>query len=551
VRSARSLAKRSLPYAAVAAATFLGLGLMVDSLWRSSATYDEVAYLQIASDWWRTGRQERITRMGSPLTFWKLQHAPVLWGLDRTGYGSYIDDPIAHQAALLPIVRTGALWIWVVALGLTAAWARWQFGPWAMAFAAWWFALSPNLLAHGALVTMELPLLAASTGMFLLFGRFLETGRMRSFLASAVVAGLAFSCKFTTVVFVPILGLAWWLERVRLGQRAVVHVGLAMLGFGAILAATDFLITGGAVLPMSGRQGGHPSLEAWDSTGSLSRLVELPLPQDWVAFSRQMQHQRSGGPSYLFGQRRMTGWWYYAFVCLAVKVPLSFWIVMAARGWLTRKRLCEGASERLIATTIVAFLTIVALGSARNYGFRYLLPLAPLAIVWLSAIAEWGKLGRSLALAGLVGQGTAVAACHPYELSYFPMVVGGPRGGRHVLADSNLDWGQGARLLAELQARRPEFRDLTLYYFGDTDPGYYGVVGTRYLIDASDRHPALPPQLEPRTRFLGVSTSLLHGPWGPVGYFDGLRTRAEAYVLEDGTMSLFSTAAGGETGPQR
>src|SRR5579883_2175315 len=40
---------------ALAAAT--GLGLMVDSLRRSSPTYDEVLYLQVAARWWRTGDQ--------------------------------------------------------------------------------------------------------------------------------------------------------------------------------------------------------------------------------------------------------------------------------------------------------------------------------------------------------------------------------------------------------------------------------------------------------------------------------------------------------------
>src|SRR5262245_52525659 len=71
--------------AAVVLAAVVGLGLMVDSLGRSSATYDEVKYLQVAARWWRTGDQEEITRMGSPLVFWKLQQVPVLWVLDRVG----------------------------------------------------------------------------------------------------------------------------------------------------------------------------------------------------------------------------------------------------------------------------------------------------------------------------------------------------------------------------------------------------------------------------------------------------------------------------------
>ena len=120
--------------------------------------------------------------MGSPLTFWKLQQVPVLWVLDRMGRGPLIDDPIRRQAELLPLVRAGALWIWLAALGLTAWWSRRLYGNRAMVLAAWLFALSPNLIAHGALATMELPLVACVTGMLFLFWIFLTTGSRRCVL---------------------------------------------------------------------------------------------------------------------------------------------------------------------------------------------------------------------------------------------------------------------------------------------------------------------------------------------------------------------------------
>src|SRR3954465_3645568 len=102
----------------VIAAATAGLVLLWGSIWESSATYDEVAYLRIAARWWQTGDQAQITRMGSPLLFWKLQQVPVLWVLDRLGQRELIDDPIGRQEELLPLVRTGALCIWLVALAL-------------------------------------------------------------------------------------------------------------------------------------------------------------------------------------------------------------------------------------------------------------------------------------------------------------------------------------------------------------------------------------------------------------------------------------------------
>ena len=73
--------------------------------------------------------------------------------------------PDRYEAKLLPLARTSALWIWLAAFGLVAYWSRRLYGPRAMVLASWWFAISPNLLAHGPLVTMEIPILAAMTAM--------------------------------------------------------------------------------------------------------------------------------------------------------------------------------------------------------------------------------------------------------------------------------------------------------------------------------------------------------------------------------------------------
>ncbi len=397
-------------WAAVALAALVGLTLMNDTIRHASATYDEVAYLRVAARWWRTGEQASISRMGSPLTFWKLQQGPVLWLVDRSGHADWIEDPIAHQATLLTWVRLGSLWIWVVALWLTAFWARRLHGPWAMTFAAWLFVLSPNLLAHGSLITMEMPLVAASTAMLIAFWAFLQSGHRRDFQASAVLGGLAFSCKFTAVVFVPILALVWWVCLCQTGEcrrlAALGRVVAGMLGFVAILLATDLALTGLATIPPSETRGPHPSLETRLPTRLrpvVGSLIETPWPQDWVAFAVQVRHQASGGPSYLLGERRMRGWWYYYLVALAVKMPLSVGLLLLLR-LIVGRRLDPSRRGRMLLWVIGAFLVVACVGSRRNYGVRYLLPVAPLAIVWVAALAKRPGWSRRLAVIGILGQ---------------------------------------------------------------------------------------------------------------------------------------------------
>ena len=202
-------------------------------------------------------------------------------------------------------------------------------------------------------------------------------------------------------MFPPILAVVWWLHGRRVageGKRGLFEqtrgVVLGITGYLLILLLADFAVTGFATMPLSRSRGDHPSLAGKFGSflGSyLNRIYETPIPQDLVGFATQVHHQMSGGASYLLGERRMTGWRHYYFVALAVKVPLAFWLLSAGRLLASQRANREdrqGPGDAILPLTIGLFLAITAAGSSRNYGFRYLLPLSPLAIVWVSRLAE-------------------------------------------------------------------------------------------------------------------------------------------------------------------
>ncbi|MFN7927885.1 MAG: hypothetical protein U0Y68_08045 [Blastocatellia bacterium] len=63
---------------------------------------------------------------------------------------------------------------------------------------------------------------------------------------------------------------------------------------------------------------------------------------------------------------------------------------------------------------------------------------------------------------------------YPHFLSYFNELAGGPQHGYTILADSNIDWGQDLKALAEYRRAHPE-GTLYLSYFGTALPQYYGL----------------------------------------------------------------------------
>ena len=528
----------------------IGLALMAGPIRRNSATYDEVVYFRLAMDWWKSGSDQAISRMGSPVTFWKWQALPALVWLEASGQMIKTNDPIGQLPELLPCFRFSALWIWLVGLFGTQFWANRLSGPWAAGFAGIVYAMGPNLIAHGSLITMECPLWVFWTFSFLAICEYMSHHSWKWLLLAGVFGGMAFSMKFTAVL-IPFLCLAGlWFENslkwtakspqkgggtwARMLPGSILVFGI----FTLVMILTNLLITGFATIPLSEQTGDHPWLarrfsEQWAER--FSRILEMPLPVDWVGFLTQLRHQQSGGPGYLLGEISNSGWRDYYLVAIGVKVPMAILSGIVLRPILIRDR--RHVADWLIPALSLLFLAVACAGSKRNYGFRYLLPVAPMMIVWLSGLVRTGagRIASLLILAGLAG--TTLRA-HPWELTYFNEFIGGPEMGRKVLADSNLDWGQGLLELKEMQSVEPKFRRMTLFYFGDVAPSVYGLAGESFRIDASDQFDHLPKRWqEIESDYIAVSTSLS----GPLAFFKPLRTLAPIATTPDGSIRIYES----------
>ena len=97
-----------------------------------------------------------------------------------------------------------------------------------------------------------------------------------------------------------------------------------------------------------------------------------------------------------------------------------------------------------------------------------------------------------------------VAPVVPHWLAFFNQLVGGASRGHQYLVDSNLDWGQDLKGLAEWVGTK-EIDHLNLAYFGSADPAYYGLHPTLLLGSQPGAElPRLPG-------WVAVSATTLHG----------------------------------------
>lgn len=353
-------------------------------------------------------------------------------------------------------------------------------------------ALCPNVIAHGRLVTTDVPV----AGFSLVTVWLLWRARHRSivWLAPAGIAyGLALSSKFTALVLAPVVAglavwaaLAWRADRTRRARRidaarwiAVVlslAVGMVWLVYLSVDPSLRF---------------GSPPVLPDELNGPVERIARaLPLPRPYrEGILLQIATDRNLGRSFLFGERTEGKHVAYYPLVLLIKTPLGtlvLWGIGIVALWEASQR-WEQAAYLLLPPVVVL---IAALNTHRNIGLRNTL-VVPLFL----AVAAGGlvrlRFRARPAVIGTMLAATAASmwAVHPSYLAYANEAFGGPSRAHRILADSDVDWGQDLRRLATYLREHPHPGETQILYFGTARPSAYGIAAR----DIGDMPEALRP----------------------------------------------------------
>ncbi len=411
----------------------------------------------------------------------------------RRNWAHYHSLFLAARAvtALLSVLL--GLLIWRVARSL--------YGTRAGLLALGFYAFSPESLAHGGLATLDvatgLVLFAALVALW----RFVRTGRWREWGWLALMVGLAFLTRFSTLLLVPVFLVLATLATLRRRAR---RPGRLWVGLALLIPTTLVMLQ----LGYAGRTSGVP-LEVWNFQSrpflALRHVLphlRLPLPDYYIAGLDHQGYESQLGntPTYLLGRERSGHVWYYFPLAALFKWPLGFLGAIVMRGALTprlRPALRRRLGEACLGVGMLVFAGAAMFGVNLNAGVRYLFPILPLLCVWLGALAGVGpptaqavaghapgaRRWRWIAVLGAVLvtlQAVESLAAAPWYLSFFNRFAGGPGGGDRLVNDSNVDWGQGLIALRE-EMRRRGIERIHLTYHGTADPAVYGIEYTPYV----------------------------------------------------------------------
>ncbi|MEU6818196.1 phospholipid carrier-dependent glycosyltransferase [Streptomyces sp. NPDC046860] len=357
------------------------------------------------------------------------------------------------------------------------AFARDLAGPVAALAALALYAFSPDVIAHGSLATLDLPMTAfLLTSVWLLWRARL---RPRPYVPLAGAAlGAAVATKMSALPAVPLLMLlaAWsvWHARAGSGRR---RRTLSALSAGSTVLLVALAVVWAAYLVVDPRLGFDPA-EAVPALAGKRALVSglLPLPPAFGAGMRMqfaMEYYPWGG--FLFGRVYTGSLWYYLPVALLVKTPLGL-LALGAAGAVTLAavpRLRPAAPYLLLPP---ALLLAVAMTGARDFGTRYAL-FVPVSLAVAGGCAVVWRRRWARALAGVLVLWVAVSSLRafPYYLPYANEAFGGPARTHELLHDSNVDWGQDLGALADRLRERYPGERVWLVYKGAGVPSYYGI----------------------------------------------------------------------------
>ena len=460
------------------------------------ATFDEPLYVKAGLESWRTGSNKLLMRAGTMPLPVDVQTLPVyLWEQHR----GHEFHPLHELHTVLPVCRAANLVFWWLLLVYTMRLGRTFGGSWGGRLAVALVACDPNLLGHAALATTDIALVACMLVLIYHFHHCYhpDAGFVRRVLVPGALYGVALTAKASALAFGPqamlVLGL-WNLAKAgaltapdESSRRAkLVHIWHATYQFRKDLVAI-VLIGFGVLFGYCGCDWGtEPTFIKWADglpEGELKRVM-VPVSRELKIFTNagealwhQIRHNVRGHGTFLLGEWHQRATPVYFPLALTMKVPLPAIALLLAAAVVNPRRL-------LLPTAGVALLLFAFTPNCRvQIGIRFVFTLMVLTyITTAAAIARgWSEqrensrarvVPRWLVAGLLAALASASAWVWPHGLSYFNQAWGGVSAGKHLLHDSNYDWGQGIPELRTWNDAHNGGWWLNVWYYG-SDPDVF------------------------------------------------------------------------------
>jgi len=377
------------------------------------------------------------------------------------------------------------------------------------------FSFSPTFLAHGRLVTTDV---AAALGFLIaayFWINFLKKPTFKNIFIAGIILGIALCLKFSPILLIPSFAFI-----------TVVYAFLSKNGPFKNKLKSTLSYAGKAVIagiiavvvviwpiyqfhvsnyPVERQVSDTKAVLASYSSDLVKNIaaelagnpVWRPIGQYALGLLMATQRVAGGNTVYFMGQVSGNAWKQYFPVMYLLKVPLAFhiltliiiilWMMAVKKNHFLKKttnRLGRWTKEHIAEFSLLVIFIVYWLTSITgnlNIGIRHILPVFPIMYIFISVgffrlTDEIKKRKIKIALSAfmvilMAWYVIASLLAFPHYLSYYNELAGGSENGYKYAVDSNYDWGQDLKQLADF-VEKNNIQEINVSYFGGDDPGY-------------------------------------------------------------------------------
>jgi 4-amino-4-deoxy-L-arabinose transferase-like glycosyltransferase len=432
-----------------------------------------------------------LTGMKFPYEYWKANN-PVVNNQWEDGwrfvYRMGNDPELMKVYSHIPVMLLSLLFGFFV-----FKWAKELYGEKAGILALVLFVFNTNIIAHSRFVTTDMGIsFAFFVAMYALY-HYLKKPSLKSLFWATFSFAVVLVTKFSAAVMVPTYGIVFLMLLIRKSsekpetylqkindpvwwKRIIPGIlSFAFIGFVGLLFMWLFYLPHTINMPAQVQK--DLIVESLPNAGILTdTLVKMsdnqvtkPIGQYFLGFAMVASHVEGGHDAFLLGQVSNKGWWYYYPVTIAIKTQIALFalLLMAAIFW--RKIEKKDWFTEVFFFTLPAVLLFMGMTGSINLGIRYMLPIYAFLFVFVSKLAtkfdwnqirniwnkglkikkdSWARANTILVTIFVSWYVLAAIFIYPFYLAYFNEFVGGYKNGYKYLTDSNVDWGQDVKRLA-------------------------------------------------------------------------------------------------------
>ena len=380
-------------------------------------------------------------------------------------------------------------------------WSKQLFGEKGGLLSLFLFVFCPNLNGHGILLTTDAYTALATVSTCYFFWKLIKRSGWKNFIAFSISLGLAQIVKYSMlhlIIFLAIVSIIVLIKRKTFLSRFKVNLArLIVLGL-----IVTFIINLGFLFNKPGeslRDFEFASRSFKNLQTSFLSAIPLPFPQpyiqglDWTTYMNELG---AGDPNvsdanYLLGEKRTgTGFWYYYFVVFLFKTPLiDFLLLIGAVIFLFTRKKLEGHPSTVLFLLGLIFYFLMVLGIQNNVqiGIRHALMIYPLLYVLCGFIVNTSFFQKRSKLFSRVFVVYLLATYYyffPNLISYSNEFIPIKKDAYKIMADSNIDFGQGWYALQEYMKKDPGAQIVT----PERVKGNKFVIGVNDYLDLKGDH---------------------------------------------------------------